>query len=67
MTDGTGETPAPLGFEDRVAIVTGAGSGLGRSHALELARHFAECDSRRWHQPIQGKQRAWLDRGRLER
>ncbi|MCK5745792.1 MAG: SDR family NAD(P)-dependent oxidoreductase, partial [Oricola sp.] len=26
----------------RVAIVTGAGGGLGRCHALELARHGAK-------------------------
>jgi len=29
-------------FEDKVAVVTGAGGGLGKSHALELARRGAK-------------------------
>jgi len=33
---------ADIGFEGKVAIVTGAGGGLGRQHALELARRGAK-------------------------
>lgn len=32
----------PISFEGQVAVVTGAGRGLGRAHALELARRGAQ-------------------------
>ena len=43
MTDGSVRSLAmsELGFEGKVAIITGAGGGLGRSHALELAKRGA--------------------------
>jgi NAD(P)-dependent dehydrogenase (short-subunit alcohol dehydrogenase family) len=38
---GEGISGMTISFEDRVAIVTGAGGGLGRAYALELARRGA--------------------------
>lgn len=37
-----GKQTMTIGFEGRVAIVTGAGGGLGRQHALELGRRGAK-------------------------
>ncbi len=31
-----------IDFKDKVAIITGAGGGLGKSHAIELAKRGAK-------------------------
>ena len=41
QTTRRGARMADLGFDGKVAIITGAGGGLGRSHALDLAKRGA--------------------------
>jgi NAD(P)-dependent dehydrogenase (short-subunit alcohol dehydrogenase family) len=41
MSVSTHEAPSRIDFSDQVAVVTGAGRGLGRLYALELARRGA--------------------------
>ena len=42
MTDSDGDQAVAINFNDQVAIVTGGGTGLGRSHALQLAARGAK-------------------------
>src|SRR4051794_10859180 len=37
-----GERMSEIGFENRVAVITGAGGGLGKTYALELAKRGAK-------------------------
>ena len=30
-------------FKDKVVVVTGAGGGLGKAHAIEFAKRGAKC------------------------
>ena len=41
MSTPSQEVPVTIDFEGQVAVVTGAGRGLGRLYALELARRGA--------------------------